>query len=166
MGITDLLQIKPLPMLTPLQADAVNLSMTILNFLGGLEPAPTPKYTWKQIHDMPSEQSRVLIDGQDVDYAEACEFHNSRLVETPYVRAYYPGPIGRWFEAVRAKYALTHIGTEVEKLRNRFAAEDLDADGLTACVDGRFGYENAQKLAATLWDLAFRARSGLATEEA
>jgi len=167
LDISDSLEIKVLPMLTPLQTDAVNLSMTILDFLARLGPAPIPRYTWDQISQMPSDRARVLIESKDIDYAEACEFQASRHVkETPFVKAYYPGPIGRWFETVRAKYALTNIGTEVEKLRNRFAAEGLDTDNLTVQVDGRFGYENAQKIAATLWNLAFRVRSRVNTNEA
>ena len=155
----DALDIQRLPMLIPLQEDAVNLSMTILGFLKELGPPPFPKYTSEEISRMSSETVRQLIERNDVGFTEACEFHKAQSERTlPFIRNHYPGPLGIWFDVVRSKYALTGLGSAIEVLRNRFSVEGLDADLLTVPIEGRYGYENLQSIASNLWELAFRVR--------
>jgi hypothetical protein len=58
-----------------LQEDALQLSVELMVFLKRLGPPPAPKYTAEDIHNMTSSQMKKLINSQDGDFGEACEYH-------------------------------------------------------------------------------------------
>jgi len=135
--------------LAPLQIDALRLSMDLLQMLHSLGSFPEPKYSAREIRQMPSEEQELKIRANDVDYDEACEFHfaeEGRLSN---------GPMGRWNERARATYAL-HFQQKVADLRNRFSIEGFTDPRLETKVEGFRTREHIRAVALALWGLAYK----------
>ena len=152
-------------LLTPLQKDAIQLALELLKFIERLGPEPAPMYTKEQIERMSSAESKRLIEAQDGDYLEACEYHfgdgHLPLKSEQGLQNAIMANMNRlwpWYEKVRASYALEWKG-EIEKMWNRFSAEGLADDGLLLPVDGRDGIKSMRAIAAKLWELAYKLRA-------
>lgn len=151
--------------LTPLQLDAMTLSMNLISFIEDQGPQPTPKYTLAEIHAMSSDQSRALIEGKDKDYDFSCEYHHGTLRgDGPYTASEIQTftmarfmLLDPWYSKIKASYEL-RFRTEVETMRNRFAVEGLVEDLLRVPVEGKMGRESIRAIAAKLWELAYEVR--------
>lgn len=149
--------------LTPLQKDALQLSAELLKFLKRLGPAPAPKYTAEAIANMTSAQMKSLIDAEDGDFAEACEYYQgdgTLFIQTANaysnkITAHWKRLLP-WYQKVAASYAL-EFRDKVETMRNRFLLEGLTDEALLMPIEGKFGEKRARNIAAKLWELAYRA---------
>jgi len=152
---------------TPLQGDALLLSKELLRFVEELGPEPPPRYTAKQIEQMPSAQVEALARAQDGDFSEACEYHSrdgAWFLPRAWQNAQGPqneimarwNRLYPWYQKVSSKYAL-ELKDRVETLRHRLIVEGLDDDALSLPIEGRDGVSNVRKIAATLWELAYKA---------
>ena len=145
--------------LTPLQLDAIRLADQLHGFLGRLGPEPAPKYTREQIEGMSSGETRRLIEAEDGDFAEACEYYgNGQLFHvTPGTHANTivarMTRLWPWYDRLRAGYEL-EFKSPVEQISNRFALEGLADSALLFPVEGRDGIKNVRAIAAKLWELA------------
>jgi hypothetical protein len=149
--------------LTALQVEAINLSSELLTFLKRMGPAPTPKYTAKQIDDMDSVQTKVLFNTQDGDFLDACAYH---LGDKDYFGRTKQGSENEgearmtrmltWHRRLEAAYAL-ELKDKVEGMRHRFIVEGVDADALMAPIPYKDSEKHIHSLAAKLWELAFKA---------
>lgn len=156
-------------MFKPLQMDALNLSIELLDFVKGLGPEPTPKYSVEEINSMPESKSRALIHSDDSDYRESCEYHfgeaNARN-GGPFLKtadqlhaslmAHYR-LLNPWYEGVASKYALD-FREKVERIRTRFIVEGIndDDDVLLQPIIGRKGPETMRTISAKIWELAYK----------
>lgn len=145
--------------LTGLQVDAIRLSSDLLEYLKEIGPPPPPKYTRKDIDEMPSSKIKELWIAGDVDFAEACEYYNCGAAQTE--QALYNQMIGKWkrlypwYQKMEAGYAL-RFKERVEELRNRFMLEELTDDAFSLPIEYRDGAKNIRTVAATLWELAYK----------
>jgi hypothetical protein len=149
----DLLVLPEDIVLEPLQRHALRLSVKLLQFLNELGPRPTPKYTEEEVRTMPDAKMRSLIDANDVDYTDACEFHYPQGHE-------FTGPLKTWCDRVEAGYALQRFSMRVQLLSNLFALRGLKAAALSLPISGRDAEVNVRKIARSLWDLAYKVGKG------
>jgi hypothetical protein len=148
--------------LTELQNDAIRLSLELLDFLKEIGPPPVPKYTAEQINDMNSAQMKVLINAQDGDFFDACEYYfgdkhhfgqtaqgvqNELIVRSTRMLT--------WYRKFQAAYDLQGLKGKVEALRNRFTVEGVEADALIAPIPYKDSAQHIRSVAAKLWELAF-----------
>jgi hypothetical protein len=151
-----------------LQMDALGLSAKLLDFIEQQGSPPVPKYTAEEIRSMALSKSRSLIESNDRDYDFACEFHFGgrdeaaqgdwsavRFQTQMMARISLLDP---WYEKVRASYALSKLGEEVKRMRDRFAVEGLVENDLNLPIEGAKARENIKKVAAYLWGLAYKIR--------
>jgi hypothetical protein len=150
--------------LTALQIEAIRLSSELLDFLKRIGPAPAPRYTAAQINDMSSAQTKVLIQAQDGDFFDACEYHfghknyfgqTAQGLEnesTARVTRMYA-----WYQKLEAAYALEGLKEKVERLRNRFVVEGVAADALIVPIPYKDSEKHIRSIAAKLWELAYKA---------
>jgi len=158
-----------------LQFDAISLSMKLLEFIEAQGEPPTPKYSKEQIHRMPTEEMRSLIIAKDKDFDFSCEYHFGGNLEegAPQTADELQKQImarftllDPWYETVRAKYELEYR-TEVERMANRFAVEQLSDEILRVPVEGRMSREYIRAIAAKLWEMAYKVREkGIRIEKA
>lgn len=145
---------------TPLQWEAVQLADDLLRFLLELGPPPAPKYTEEEIRRMPEAQSRKLVESNDGEYAEACEYHfgkgTMRLSQeglyqqlTAHNRRLWP-----WYDKVADAYDERFKG-KVESMKRRLTVEGMAADSLLVTIGGPHGAANIRAIAAKLWELAY-----------
>jgi hypothetical protein len=148
-----------LEIFSSLQLDAMRLAGQLHDFLQRLGPEPAPKYTREQIDRMTSAETKRLIEAEDGDFAEACEYYgNGRLFNvTPGTHANTivarMTRLWPWYERLRAGYEL-EFKSSVEQIRNRLALEALADSTLLLPVEGRDGVKNVRAIAAKLWELA------------
>jgi hypothetical protein len=146
--------------LNPLQVDAVRLSSALLDFLKRLGPPPMPKYTAEDIDNMNSAQMKVLIEAQDGEFLEACEYYRpggiaftrQALENQLTVRWTRLLP---WYQKVEASYALEFKG-KVDTLRHRFAVEGITDNVLLRPIEGKDGEQHIRAIAAAFWELAYK----------
>jgi hypothetical protein len=156
-----LLSTRPELPISALHADAMRLSIRLLQFLDELGEPPAPKYTPQQIDEMSSTEMRRLIDRNDGDFIEACEYYkpgklqltreglNSQIIA--HCTRLFP-----WYEKVRARYALEYKA-QVEQLRDRFTLYGiLDDDTLVSPVQGKDGVNTIRAIARKLWEMAYK----------
>jgi hypothetical protein len=149
-------------MFTPLQIEALQTSHDLLLFVESLGTPPEPKYTAKEIEQMSSAQAKALIQAEDGDYAEACEYHSTQgawfLRTAPGHAAALTGKWMRlfpWYQTTASRYAL-EFQPRVEVLRHRFTVEGITDDALLLPIDGRDGRRNVLSIAAALWSMTYR----------
>jgi len=147
---------------TPLQRDALQLSIELLIFLKRIGPAPAPKYSRDEIFGMSTNESRRLIEVQDGDFSEASAFHNGDNRIFPITgETLYRGIAHRhkrlvpWYEKLRASYAL-EFKAKVVEIHNRFAVEGFSDTGLLMEVECFDGLKNLRSIAELLWVLAYK----------
>jgi hypothetical protein len=144
----------------PLQKDAIRLSRQLLEFLKRLGPSPTPKYTAEDIDRMTAAQTKALIEAEDGDFSEACEYYrpdslaftHQGLKDQP--RAHWKRLLP-WYQKVEAGYTL-ELKTEVETMRNRFAMYGVSDGVLLLPVEGKDADKNIRAMAAKFWELAYK----------
>jgi len=149
--------------LTPLQKDALQLSVDLLKFLKRLGPPPAPKYTGEDINNMTSAQMKKLIEAEDGDFAEACEYYQGDGTLFVHTANAYSNKITAqwkrllpWYQKLAASYAL-EFKDKVETMRNRFLLEGMTGDEvLLMPVEGKYGEQRVRNLAAKLWELAYK----------
>lgn len=145
--------------LTPLEIDALYMTVDLVTFLKELGPPPTPKYTSDDVYKMPSDKMKTLIEAGDIDFAEACEYYElggaqPAKLNAPVIAKWkqkYP-----WYQKLEAGYAL-RFKDRVETLRNRFLLEGITDDGAFQLpVEYRDGAKNIRTIAAKCWEFAYR----------
>jgi hypothetical protein len=151
-----------LSIFAPLQLEAVELSDALLSLLKRLGPPPEPKFTREQIDGMSAAETKRLIEAEDGDFAEACEYYfgdghfqprtADGLLNSMMARMYRLWP---FYEKVKASYEL-ELAPKVREIWNRFTVEELADDRLILPVDGRDGIKNIKTIAATLWELSYK----------
>jgi hypothetical protein len=146
--------------LNPLQIDALRLSTALLDFLIRLGPEPAPKYTAAEIDNMTSARMKELIDANDGDFFEACEYHragrlafNPAQLETQLTTRWTR--LLPWYQKVASSYAL-EFESKVENLAHRFAIEGMSDQVLLLPVQGGHIVDTVQAIAAKLWELAYK----------
>jgi hypothetical protein len=157
-----LLSTRPDLPLTGLQVDAIRLSVELLDFLNKMGSPPAPKYTAKEIEEMPSSKMEELITAEDGDFAEACEYYKGDgafFIQTTNalsnkITAHWTRLLP-WYQKIAASYAL-ELRNKVETMRNRFAVEGMADAVLLFSVEGKDGEKNIRAIAAKLWELAFK----------
>jgi hypothetical protein len=127
--------------LTDLQIEAIRLSSELLNFLKRLGPAPTPKYTATELHNMDAAQVKVLMNAQDGDFLDACEYHLGDK--------HYFGQTKRGLENESTARA-TRMLMWHRKLEAAYALE-----ALIAPIPYKGSEQHIRSTAAKLWELAF-----------
>ena len=75
-------------LLTPLQIEAIQLSVGLLDFLAKMGKPLVPKYSREDMRNMGSERERELVNSKDKDWDFACEYYavekfSQGLCETP-----------------------------------------------------------------------------------
>jgi hypothetical protein len=145
--------------LTPLEVDGLYTSFDLLNYLKEMGSPPPLKYTAKDLKNMPSQKMKELFIAEDVDFSEACEYHNKGGAQTQ--PDLYKQVMERWkrkypwFQKMEAGYAL-RFKDRVETLRHRFLLEGIADDGiLNLSVENRDGPKIIETIAAKLWQLVF-----------
>ena len=147
---------------TPLQNDALQLSVELLKFLKRLGPPPAPKYAAEDIDKMTSAQMKKLIEAEDGDFAEACEYYQgdgTLFIQT--ANAYSNKITAQWkrllpwYQKVAASYAL-EFKDKVENMRNRLLLEGLTDEILLMPIEGKYGEKRVRNIAAKLWELAYK----------
>jgi hypothetical protein len=148
--------------LNPLQIEAIQLSAELLTFLKRLGPPPTPKYSAKDIENMPTAQMDALVRAEDGDFAEACEYYQGDgqlFIQT--ANSYSNKITARWkrllpwYQKLAASYAL-ELKDKVETMRNRFIIEGFTDEVLLLPIEGKGGEKRVRAIAAKLWELAYR----------
>jgi hypothetical protein len=152
-------QLKNMPPVSPLQKDALKLSIELLDFVKQIGPVPAPKYTAEDIANMTASQMKPLM--QDEDFLEALQYYQPNEVAftrtqsekqlTAYGKRIYP-----WYQKLEATYALEGFNDKVEKLRNRFLLEGITDDVLLMPIEGKYGVERVRNIASKLWELAYK----------
>ncbi|MGA9528418.1 MAG: hypothetical protein WBS24_09900 [Terriglobales bacterium] len=154
--------------LSPLQIEAVQLSAQLLEFLKKIGPPPAPKYTPEEIDKMTTRETRQLIDSNDGDFLEACEYYRPGGIafteqQSANQQAAYMTRMLPWYQKLAAAYNLEKLGDKVETIRNRFLVEGItDNDNMLLMpIEGRYGPARIQNISAKLWELAGKmARKG------
>jgi hypothetical protein len=146
--------------LSPLQIEAIQLSTQLLDFLKQLGPPLAPKYTAQQFYNIPPAQMQALMDANDGDFLEACEYY--RKDGNPFSPAQLENqPIAHmtrlfpWYQRVSSSYALNFKG-KVDIMRHRFAVEGLPDNIFLLPIEGKKGEKNIRSIAAKLWELAYK----------
>ena len=153
--------VAKLETLKPLQLDAGRLAHHLQVFVERLGPEPAPKYTREQIDRMSSDETMRLIESEDGDFAEACEYYGNGQLFNVSPGTHANTIVARmtrlwpWYDKLRAGYELEFKGA-VEQIRNHFATEGLGDSTLLLPVEGRDGVKNVRAIAAKLWELAGR----------
>jgi|ERR1700722_7606484 len=158
--LEKLLSTRPDLPLTPLQIDAMRLSLELLDFVRRMGTPPAPKYTAEQIDNMTSARMKELINANDGDFFEACEYHRAGKL------AFNPAQMetqltARWtrllpfYQKVESSFAL-EFKSKVETLHHRFTIEGMPDETLRLPVVGGRGIEDIHAISAKLWELAFK----------
>jgi len=105
---------------------------------------------------------KELIDAEDGDFAEACEYYQgdgALFIQTanPYsnkITAQWKRLLP-WYQKVAASYAL-EFAERVEKMRYRFTLEGMGDGVFFLPIQGRDGERHIRAIAAKLWELAYK----------
>ncbi len=154
---------EKLEVFTPLQLEAVHLAEELISFLREVGPPPAPRYTFEEIQRMSSAQTRKLIEENDGDFAEACEFYAGKgtmrlTTEGLYKQLKsYNLRMWPWYDKVADLYE-ERFRAKVESLKRRFTIEGIPADSLLIPVTGPQGPPNIASIIAQLWELAYKVK--------
>jgi hypothetical protein len=124
--------VEALDLFTPLQRDALRLSMELLRLLARLGPAPI------------------------FDASSFPDTHDGTL-DSIMARWNLMEP---WNDRVKASYALENFPNRVEEMRNRFVVEGISEEDLCLPIEGNNAANNISLIASTLWEMAFREGKG------
>jgi len=150
-----------LAVFSALQWDALQLADDLAEFLKELGPAPAPKYSYEEIQRMPLAESRRLIEENDGDYAEACEYHNGkgsmRLTQEGLYKqlASHNLRMWPWYDKVQASYE-ERFAPKVQSVQRQFVIATIPADALGVAIGGPDGTKNIRAIASKLWELAYK----------
>jgi hypothetical protein len=151
---------RPELSLSSLQIDAMRLSLELLDFLKRIGTPPAPKYTAAEIDNMTSARMKELIDANDGDFFEACEYYRAGRIAFNQAQS-QSQLTAQWtrlfpfYQKVAASYALT-FKDKVEAMQHRFTIEGMADWVLSVPVQGAVAIENIRAIAAKLWELALR----------
>jgi len=154
-----LLSIRPDLPISVLHADAIRLSVRLLQFINELGEPPL-KYTAEQIHKMTDAETDRLIKANDGDFFDACEYYSpGKMLFTAYQlaaqQAARSSRLLLWYEKVRARYAL-EFKSQVETLRDRFAIIGITDNVLMVPVEGWDTDKTIRAISVKLWEMAYR----------
>ncbi len=146
---------------TPLQMDALRLSMNMLKFVKELGTPPPSKYSPDDIRSMPLSMSRKLLQDEDGDYIESAglvEMEDGQITSAVYIASIVAKQtrLYKWFQKVEGKYNVA-LYDQVAKMRDRLAGEGFAEEPKTFALTGCFDPEKRIKeMAAKFWELAYK----------
>lgn len=144
-----------------IQWEALQLANDLTDFLKELGAPPAPKYSYEEIQRMPLAESRRLIEENDGDFAEACEYHNGkgsmRLTEEGLYKQLVSHNLRMWpwYDKVQASYE-ERFAPRVQSVQRQFVIAGIPAGALGLAIDGPDGTKNIRATASKLWELSYK----------
>jgi hypothetical protein len=151
--------------LDDLQVKAIRISLGSLAMLEEIGPKPTPRYTEVEIDTMSENQRLALIQSNDKDFADACDYYfggsnvvvreetenESRLAKRVATRYNFHRP---WEVKTKNKFE-ARFGEDLAHLRKALATSEMAARLPAAILEEWNVEKQIQEIAKQLWLVAF-----------